>query len=185
MNQNMPFNVFLLISIFGHASILGMGKLMPVAPQFAVTQAPASVEVTLVKEIKPKVEIQEEVKKENIQEVVEIKTFEEEIKQEEIPVVERRGSLSEARPLEYQNKPPVYPETARRKGSQGRVLLNVLVGTNGCVSEVVVEETSGFKILDEAAVSAVQKWKFIPAQIGGIKFSSRIKIPIKFVLEES
>ncbi len=175
MSENIPFNAFLLISIFGHASIFGIGKLMPVSAQFAVTQAPASVEVTLVKEIK----------KENIQEIVEIKDFKEEIKQEEMPIVENRGSLTEARPFEYQNSPPVYPRLARQKGWEGRVVLKVLVERDGLPSQISIEETSGYQVLDEAAFLAVKKWKFVPAQTAGIKFSSWIKIPIKFILEES
>jgi periplasmic protein TonB len=59
---------------------------------------------------------------------------------------------------------PVYPESARRQGVQGTVLLKIQILSNGSPGFVSVYRTSGNDSLDDAAVEAVQQWRFIPAE---------------------
>lgn len=72
---------------------------------------------------------------------------------------------------------PVYPLTARRRGQQGRVLLRVLLSTSGTVEKIFVEESSGFDVLDEAALRAVGRWLFSP------KAPPAVLVPIRFRLQ--
>jgi len=58
------------------------------------------------------------------------------------------------------------------------------VGAAGRPERVEVFRSSGYEILDEAALKAVRAWQFLPARAGGIPFSSRIKIPVRFRLIE-
>ncbi|NIP98177.1 MAG: TonB family protein, partial [Akkermansiaceae bacterium] len=51
---------------------------------------------------------------------------------------------------------PPYPKSARRAGTEGRVLLAVQVRSDGRVGSVRVSESSGSAVLDSAAVSAVK-----------------------------
>ena len=48
-----------------------------------------------------------------------------------------------------------YPREAQRLGLTGRLILTVSIGRNGEVKGVLVNRSSGKKLLDEAAVQAV------------------------------
>lgn len=86
---------------------------------------------------------------------------------------------------EYFNNPkPIYPLAAKRRGMQGQVLLEVTVNTLGIASKVIVKQSSGFKILDNAAVKAVASWKFVPAMSNSIPMESIVEVPIRFELAQ-
>ena len=59
---------------------------------------------------------------------------------------------------------PVYPEEARREGIRGSVGVRIEVLENGRPGEIEVQRSSGPDLLDEAALRAVRKWRFVPAQ---------------------
>ncbi len=81
------------------------------------------------------------------------------------------------------NPAPQYPNMARRKGEQGRVLLKVLVTLNGDAGNVSLVKSSGSTYLDEAAINAVKNWKFIPARSNNEAVSGYVTVPISFSLE--
>lgn len=54
-----------------------------------------------------------------------------------------------------------YPKMAVRNGWQGRVLLSLTIHQTGTVSEYKVIETSGYSVLDQAALSSLEKIKHI------------------------
>lgn len=85
----------------------------------------------------------------------------------------------------YLNNPrPAYPMAARRRKMQGLVLLSVLVGTDGRPHGVVVKHSSGFEILDEAALQAVRGWRFAPGSRGGRPVEASVDVPIRFSLSD-
>ncbi len=58
---------------------------------------------------------------------------------------------------------PRYPESARRMGKQGTVTLAIDVDPGGAIVAVRIRESSGHRVLDEAARQCVmQDWKFAP-----------------------
>lgn len=81
------------------------------------------------------------------------------------------------------NPPPAYPALSRRIGEEGRVVLRVLVGVNGKPESVEVESGSGSRRLDDAALEAVRKWKFIPARRNNEAVSAYVLVPVKFSLD--
>lgn len=83
----------------------------------------------------------------------------------------------------YRNPPPPYPAEARRLKQEGRVLLEVLVTKEGKVGQSKVKQSSGYPLLDEAALRAIQTWKFRPATLGGIRVDILADIPIRFQLK--
>jgi protein TonB len=83
------------------------------------------------------------------------------------------------------NPPPRYPTLSRRMGEEGRVLLRVLVAKNGNADKVEVEKGSGSERLDEAALEAVRKWKFVPAKQNNQPVSAYVLVPMKFSLRDS
>lgn len=64
------------------------------------------------------------------------------------------------------NVPPQYPPLARRNGWQGEVMLNYYVTSAGNVQDVNIVESSGFEDLDQAAVKAISKYRYISGQEG-------------------
>jgi periplasmic protein TonB len=80
------------------------------------------------------------------------------------------------------DRPPAYPEIARRRGEQGRVLLRVAVSPAGLPVNVSVAESSGFPVLDSAAVNAVEQWRFVPATRAGAPVAATAEVPLRFRL---
>jgi protein TonB len=79
---------------------------------------------------------------------------------------------------------PVYPALARRRGEQGRVVLRVNVSADGVPLAVTVDRTSGYASLDDAAATAVRRWRFVPATEDGHPVRAMAVIPVQFRLEE-
>jgi len=61
---------------------------------------------------------------------------------------------------------PKYTDEAREAKLQGRIVLRVLVGTDGRAAQVQITQGIGMG-LDERAVQTVRGWKFVPARDGG------------------
>lgn len=80
------------------------------------------------------------------------------------------------------NPPPKYPAMSRRLGEQGRILLRVTVSADGAAVSVALQASSGSSRLDEAALGAVKRWRFVPAKRGGQAISASVVVPIKFSL---
>ena len=81
------------------------------------------------------------------------------------------------------NPKPKYPGIATSRGWEGTVRLLVRVSADGLSEEVTVQRSSGYDVLDQAAIEAVQKWKFIPAKRGDMQVSSSVIVPIDFILQ--
>jgi len=77
-----------------------------------------------------------------------------------------------------------YPAIAREKGWQGTVILDVAVNADGQAENVRIYESSGYRILDQAAVKAISKCRFNPARSGDTALASLIRIPFRFALQD-
>jgi protein TonB len=85
----------------------------------------------------------------------------------------------------YLNNPaPNYPTISRRLGEEGLVLLQVQVTADGKAGSVELQTGSGSDRLDEAALEAVKKWRFVPAKRGDQAVSASVVVPVKFSIEE-
>lgn len=74
---------------------------------------------------------------------------------------------------------PSYPSASRRAGEQGTVLISITMDAGGKPLDVSVAKSSGFPALDEAAVSAVRRWRFATNVTG----QSHVTVPITFKLQ--
>lgn len=99
------------------------------------------------------------------------------------PVVEEKVTAARADAGYLNNPPPEYPANALRQGWQGTVQLRVLVQPDGSPSTITVAKTSGKKVLDDAALAAVQKWKFVPAKRGDTPIEGWVSFPIEFNID--
>ncbi len=88
------------------------------------------------------------------------------------------SSLVPPKPLKITK--PKYPIIARRMRYEGTVVLDIEVLPNGSVGEVKVVESSGYEILDKAAIKEVKRWRFIPAVRNGKPVRSVVRERIVF-----
>lgn len=79
-------------------------------------------------------------------------------------------------------KAPTYPLDSRRKHEEGTVVLKVVLGTDGQVSDISVSRGSGSDRLDQAALSAVRKWRWKPVVRNGEAVMVEGMVTIPFVL---
>ncbi len=82
------------------------------------------------------------------------------------------------------NPKPAYPPISRRLNEQGRVTLRVLVAADGGAREVQLHTSSGSPRLDESALAAVRRWKFVPARLGLEPVAAWVLVPISFTLKD-
>ncbi len=78
------------------------------------------------------------------------------------------------------NPHPDYPPQARRLGEEGRVVLRLLIKSDGKVGSIEMKTSSGFALLDEAAIESVRKWQFTPASDGKQPIDYWVNVPINF-----
>lgn len=76
---------------------------------------------------------------------------------------------------------PTYPETARKNGIEGEVVLDLVVGKTGDVESVEVSESD--PAFDEAATEAVRQWKFRPARKQDEPVSVYFTVKVRFRLD--
>lgn len=95
----------------------------------------------------------------------------------------QNGRSINASPAYFNNPAPPYPEAARRMRREGVVTLLVTVETDGLASSISIRSSSGHQTLDDAAIKAVQSWKFKPGEINGVAVQSKVEVPIRFSLQ--
>lgn len=77
---------------------------------------------------------------------------------------------------------PAYPAQSRRAGEEGSVRLRILVDERGIPRDVEIVKGSGFARLDEAAMEAVRKWRFVAATNGSQAITAWTQVAITFRL---
>jgi len=76
-----------------------------------------------------------------------------------------------------------YPRTAKENGWEGTVRLKVHIQADGDIGQVIVIESSGHDMLDEAAVNMVKEGHATPARRGDKPVDSWVVVPYRFHLE--
>jgi protein TonB len=87
--------------------------------------------------------------------------------------------------LAYRSAPLVFPPQAIRRHMHGTVLLRVLVDEEGRPVQVIVEQGSGFRLLDRSAREQVLAgWRFQPASMDGRAVRAWARVPVSFELRQ-
>nr|WP_243880803.1 energy transducer TonB [Shewanella algae] len=77
--------------------------------------------------------------------------------------------------------PPSYPRLARKRGFEGTALVDIFFDHQGKTQNALLVSSSGYSILDEAALAAVRHWQFsIPSQASAARF--KVRVPVRFAL---
>jgi TonB family protein len=99
----------------------------------------------------------------------------------DVPIVDTNDNTKP--PKSLHKRKPKYPEAARRAGKEGVVRLEATIGTDGKAKDIKVIEGIGFGC-DEAAIEALKKSRFTPAEKDGKPVDRRIIIPYRFKIED-
>lgn len=78
--------------------------------------------------------------------------------------------------------PAVYPSRAIELNQQGEVLVRIRLDTEGGAVEILLHRSSGHVLLDQAALTAVRGWHFLPALRDGRPVPCWVEIPVRFHL---
>jgi len=79
---------------------------------------------------------------------------------------------------------PNYPISARRKGEEGTVILDVMVSADGHANSVTLVTSCGFPELDSAAEKAASQARFKPGTRNGQAVDSAARLTIIFRLRD-
>ena len=83
-------------------------------------------------------------------------------------------------PAKIHDVPPVYPPAAREAGVQGLVVLEATIDPTGEVDNI--EVLRSVPELEEAAVVAVEQWRYEPTLVDGAPVSVLMTVTINFLL---
>lgn len=84
-------------------------------------------------------------------------------------------------PIEVSRVKPQYPEAARKARMQGVVILEAIITKDGSVSDVRILRGIN-PLLDNAAMRAVQQWKYKPATFNGRPVPVYLTVTVTFTL---
>jgi len=86
-------------------------------------------------------------------------------------------------PTRIKEVKPEYPIAARYARTQGDVVLEVTIGTDGAVTKTRVVQS--IPLLDAAAEDAVKQWRFVPTVVNGKPVTVTVPLTVKFALSNS
>ncbi|MFW5827602.1 MAG: energy transducer TonB, partial [Alkalispirochaeta sp.] len=81
-----------------------------------------------------------------------------------------------------QSRPLEYPDRARQRRIEGRVVVSALIDADGNVRDVKILEADPPNVFDEAVLNSVPNWTFEPAKYRGEPVQTWAQIPIPFRL---
>jgi TonB family protein len=79
---------------------------------------------------------------------------------------------------------PGFPISARQRGLSGWVDIQLLVKSDGIVSDVIITGAEPVGVFEQAAVDAVRKWRYKPVERDGHAIDQRARLRMKFALDK-
>ena len=77
---------------------------------------------------------------------------------------------------------PDYPDIAKAQNAQGTAVVFATVGPKGNVLSTRVDESTGNRLLDQAALAAARQSTFMPPQINGKPATETYRLVYTFAL---
>lgn len=75
-----------------------------------------------------------------------------------------------------------YPESERKSGAEGWVLVNLMIDPEGKPYEMAVADSTGNPVFEKAALAQVAKWRFEPATMNGKPIDASSSVKLQFQL---
>ena len=76
----------------------------------------------------------------------------------------------------------IYPKLAQKHNWQGKVLLSLRVSSNGKINNVEIYKSSGYSILDQAAINSLMKVEYLPRISSWLPHDLNLKLPVIYKL---
>ncbi|WP_144206766.1 energy transducer TonB [Shewanella donghaensis] len=76
---------------------------------------------------------------------------------------------------------PNYPKKARKRGFEGTATIEVMFNQIGEQLSLTIIDSSGYNLLDAAAMNAVEQWQFA-APSPQTAYAYTVRVPVKFAL---
>ena len=88
--------------------------------------------------------------------------------------------------LAFDGNPPMphYPRQARLKGDEGLVVVRIIIDRLGRVEQCYVVRSSGFGLLDAAALEASTALRFKPYRVNAKSKRTVVDMPFNFLLNK-
>jgi TonB family protein len=83
-------------------------------------------------------------------------------------------------PKKIKDVRPIYPPDAKDARVQGVVIAEVRIEPDGRVSDAQIVRS--IPLLDEAALTAIRQWEFVPSQMGGAPVPVIMTVTVQFTL---
>jgi len=93
------------------------------------------------------------------------------------------GLISPKPQAAHANAKPRYPDLARKRGQQGLVRVLAQIDEQGVPTDVTIAQSSGYSLLDDAALNAVRKWQFTPGMLNGLPVRGSAAVSVEFRLQ--
>ncbi len=77
---------------------------------------------------------------------------------------------------------PPYPRRALAMHQQGVVMIRALIDERGAAREIRLQASSGYPLLDRAALQAVEDWQFMPETVNGRPVAVWVEVPVRFAI---
>ncbi len=103
--------------------------------------------------------------------------------QDNKPMLEQKPMLVSKPKFSAKPTPVTYPRVARKRGLEGKVLVEVWLDEKGNQIKQVLLESSGHRVLDQRALSTIKEWRFSRQVNQGQAIAHRVQIPINFQLQ--
>lgn len=84
-----------------------------------------------------------------------------------------------APPVPIYTPMPQYPGSASNR-PEGMVLMLMDIDVDGHVITARVDQSSGYRVLDDAALSAIWHWRFKPKTVNGVAVEGYVRLPVNF-----
>jgi periplasmic protein TonB len=84
-------------------------------------------------------------------------------------------------PRKLRNVVPVYPDLAKRAGTEGKVVVECTIDVTGHIANARV--LSGHPLLAPAALAAVSEWTYVPTRLGGVPVAVILTVTVNFSLQ--
>ncbi len=81
------------------------------------------------------------------------------------------------------NPKPAYPALSNRLGEQGTVRIRAYIEVDGTASKAEILKSSGYARLDQAALKAALKWRYVPGKRAGVPEAMWVNVPMSFGLD--
>jgi len=104
------------------------------------------------------------------------------------PITDKQQAESKARVISIINKELIqhfiYPKLAQKRNWQGKVLLSLRVSASGKINNVQLNSSSGYDVLDQAAINSLVKVGYLPQTSTWLSNDIYLQLPVVYQLTE-